>query len=108
MPAAPLASTQRVLVSYSAPQIFLASGSWKQLYSGLTSQLPLRNIHWKSSTQTSIRTIQELDVTLEPLEALRDDHTSQIPATLLKKPLLNLYIVLCEVNTSNDGFWLLF
>ncbi|KAF8894667.1 trafficking protein particle complex subunit 10 [Infundibulicybe gibba] len=89
--------THRVLVSYTAtPQIFLTSGRWKQIQAALTSQLPLRNIHWKPASRTSVRTIQELAVTLKPLEGIRDDHTSQIPVTLLDKPLLNILIVTCE------------
>ncbi|CAK5277454.1 unnamed protein product, partial [Mycena citricolor] len=87
----------RVLVSYSGSQSFLSSGHWDQIHTALLSQLPLRNIHWKSSSR-SIRTIQELNIALVPLESLRDEHTSQIPATLLEKPFLNLYIVTCEDN----------
>ncbi|KAJ7452540.1 hypothetical protein B0H11DRAFT_2245998 [Mycena galericulata] len=44
------------------------------------------------------QTIQELDISLVPLESLRDEHTSQIPETLLEKPFLNIYIVTCEDN----------
>ncbi|KAJ7905373.1 trafficking protein particle complex subunit 10 [Mycena olivaceomarginata] len=90
-----MAPPQRVLVSYSGAQAFLSSGSWDQIHTALLAQLPLRNIHWKSPSR-SIRTIQELDISLVPLESLRDEHTSQIPATLLEKPFLNMYIVTCE------------
>ncbi|KAJ6630673.1 trafficking protein particle complex subunit 10 [Mycena sp. CBHHK59/15] len=91
-----MAPPQRVLVSYSAAQAFLTSGSWDQIHTAILEQLPLRNIHWKSASRPSIRTIQELDIALVPLESLRDEHTSQIPATLLEKPFLNIYIVTCE------------
>ncbi|KAF7338390.1 hypothetical protein MVEN_02064700 [Mycena venus] len=91
-----MAPPQRVLVSYSGAQAFLSSGSWDQIHTALLAQLPLRNIHWKSPSRPSIRTIQELDISLVPLESLRDEHTSQIPATLLEKPFLNMYIVTCE------------
>ncbi|KAJ7470648.1 trafficking protein particle complex subunit 10 [Mycena latifolia] len=91
-----MAPPQRVLVSYSGAQAFLSSGSWDQIHTALLAQLPLRNIHWKSPSRPSIRTIQELDISLVPLESLRDEHTSQIPATLLEKPFLNIYIVTCE------------
>ncbi|KAJ7098036.1 trafficking protein particle complex subunit 10 [Mycena belliarum] len=91
-----MAPPQRVLVSYSGAQVFLSSGSWDQIHTALLAQLPLRNIHWKSPSRPSIRTIQELDISLVPLESLRDEHTSQIPATLLEKPFLNIYIVTCE------------
>jgi hypothetical protein len=95
-----MAPPQRVLVSYSGAQAFLSSGSWDQIHTALLAQLPLRNIHWKSPSR-SIRTIQELDISLVPLESLRDEHTSQIPATLLEKPFLNMYIVTCEVAGAN-------
>ncbi|KAJ7740726.1 trafficking protein particle complex subunit 10 [Mycena maculata] len=91
-----MAPPQRVLVSYSGAQSFLSSGNWNQIHTSLLAQLPLRNIHWKSPSRPSIRTIQELDISLVPLESLRDEHTSQIPATLLEKPFLNIYIVSCE------------
>ncbi|KAJ7156089.1 trafficking protein particle complex subunit 10 [Mycena crocata] len=91
-----MAPPQRVLVSYSGTQAFLSSDNWDQIHTALVAQLPLRNIHWKSPSRPSIRTIQELDISLVPLESLRDEHTSQIPATLLEKPFLNVYIVTCE------------
>ncbi|KAF8061615.1 trafficking protein particle complex subunit 10 [Lyophyllum atratum] len=93
---------QGVLVSYSAAPPILSSAKWQQVKAALTAQLPLRNIHWKSASRTSIRTIQELDVNLVPLDTLRDEHT-QIPVTLLEKPLLNIYIVVCQ-NTDVEGY----
>jgi hypothetical protein len=93
--------SQRVVVSYSAPQSLLASSQWPQIYSALLSHLPLRSIHWKSASRSSIRTIQELDVQLVHLDALHEEHTSQIPVTLLEKPLLNIYIVTCEVSYNS-------
>ncbi|KAF9009438.1 trafficking protein particle complex subunit 10 [Cyathus striatus] len=98
MSAQPLASGQRVLVSYTAPPQFIASPNWTRVFNSLLSQFPLRSIHWKSSstTRTSVRTIQELNVTLVSLDTLRDDVTSQVPVTLLEKPLLNIYVVYCE------------
>ncbi|KAF5391403.1 hypothetical protein D9757_001971 [Collybiopsis confluens] len=85
-----------IIVSYSAAQSFLSSASWAQILQTLYSQLPLRNIHWKSSSRTSVRTIHQLDVSLVNLDSIRDELTSQIPATLLERPLLNIYIVTCE------------
>ncbi|KAG7452626.1 uncharacterized protein BT62DRAFT_939661 [Guyanagaster necrorhizus] len=87
---------QPVLVSYSGSPFFLSSPSWTQIQHGFNSQLPLRNIHWKSASRTSLRTIQELNVTLVNLDSIRDEHTSQVPVNLLEKPLLNIYIVNCE------------
>ena len=91
-------SNPGVVITYSASSPFLASESWTRIREALMLQLPLRMIHWKSASRPSIRTIQELNVTLAPLETLRDEHTSQIPATLSDKPLLNIYIVTCEVR----------
>lgn len=95
-------SNKRALVSYSAAPSVFSSGHWDQIHRALASQLPLRNIHWKSASRTSLRTIQELDVALVHLDTLRDDHTSQIPATLLEKPFLNIYIVTCEVSIGTS------
>ena len=96
-------SKQNVIVTYAAPQSFQLSDSWKQVQSALRSQLPLRNIHWKFASRPSIRTIQELDVGLVPLDSIREENTSQIPVTLLEKPLLNIFIVTCEVCIVLDG-----
>ncbi|KAH8106751.1 trafficking protein particle complex subunit 10 [Cristinia sonorae] len=87
---------QRATITYTAPHTFLATEHWKQVYAALLSQLPLRNLHWKSASRPNIRTIQELDVNLVPAEGRRDEHTSQIPQTVLEKPLLNAYIVVCD------------
>ncbi|CAA7265369.1 unnamed protein product [Cyclocybe aegerita] len=91
-------STQRVLISYAAPPIFLASPNWNKVHATLLAQLPLRNLHWKSASKASVRTIQELDVTLVSLDSLRDETTSQIPVTLLEKPMMHLFILHCEDN----------
>lgn len=90
-------SSQRVLVTYATALSFQASDTWKQFFTALRSQLPLRNIHWKSASRPNLRTIQELDISLVTLDSVRDEHTSQIPVTLLEKPLLNIYVVSCEV-----------
>ncbi|CAL1704950.1 unnamed protein product [Somion occarium] len=89
-------TAQRVTITYSAPPAFLATDHWKQVYAALLSQLPLRNLHWKSATRPNIRTIQELDVNLVSAEAKQTEHTSQIPQTVLEKPLLSAYIVVCD------------
>ncbi|TFK86916.1 hypothetical protein K466DRAFT_586827 [Polyporus arcularius HHB13444] len=90
-------SAQRVTVTYSGPIIFLSTDHWKQIYASLASQLPLRNLHWKSTSRNALRSIQELDVDLVALETLREDQAaSQVPQTVLDKPLLNLYIFICE------------
>ncbi|KAF8810122.1 hypothetical protein BYT27DRAFT_7135471 [Phlegmacium glaucopus] len=91
-------STQRVLVSYSVPPIFLASPNWNKVYAALVAQLPLKNIHRKSPPKQSVKTIQELDVTLVALDTVSEEPTSQVPSTLLEKPLLHIFIFHCEDN----------
>lgn len=102
-----LMSSQRVLVTFAAPPSFQSSDSCKQVIAALRSQMPLRSIHWKSASRPSIRTIQELEVTLVALDSLRDELTSQVPLSLVEKPLLNLYVVMCEVSLYfNQGYYI--
>ena len=94
-------SAQRVTITYSGPIVFLSTDHWKQIQNSLASQLPLRNLHWKSTSRNALRSIQELDVRLVPLEMLREDQAaSQVPQSVLEKPLLHLYIFTCEVNRT--------
>src|SRR6266511_1161877 len=93
-------TTQQVLVSYTAPPTFLASPNWNKVHSTILAQLPLRNIHWKSASRSFVRTIQELGVTLVSFESLPEELTSQIPVTVLEKPLLHVYVLHCEVRWS--------
>ncbi|KIR55035.1 hypothetical protein I315_02272 [Cryptococcus gattii Ru294] len=61
---------------------------------GIKAHLPLRNLHWKSSSRTSLRTIQEIDIDLVDLgeaTSLRDKNTS-----VLDSPLVNMCLVVCE------------
>ena len=95
-----MSGPQRVTITYTAPPSFLSTDQWKQVHAALQSQLPLRNLHWKSASRPTIRTIQELHVNLVAVDALRDEHTSQVPQTILEKPLLNAYIVVCEVRCA--------
>jgi hypothetical protein len=90
-------STQRVLVSYAAPPSFVATPNWTKVYASILGQLPLRNLHWKTNVKGSVKTIQELEAALVSFESLREEHT-QVPVTLLEKPLLHVYIVYCEVR----------
>ncbi|PIL24147.1 hypothetical protein GSI_13900 [Ganoderma sinense ZZ0214-1] len=90
-------SAQRVTVTYSGPIVFLSTDHWKQIQASLASQFPLRNLHWKSTSRNAVRSIQELDVKLVPFETLKEDQAaSQVPQTVLEKPLLHLYIFTCE------------
>lgn len=63
---------------------------------GIKAHLPLRNLHWKSSSRTSLRTIQEIDIDIVDLgeaTSLRDKNTS-----VLDLPLVNMCLVVCEVR----------
>ncbi|KAF9246256.1 trafficking protein particle complex subunit 10 [Melanogaster broomeanus] len=93
-------SNQHILATFAASPSFQPPDGYKQVIAALRSQLPLRSIHWKSASRRSIRTIQELEVTLVALDSLRGEHTSQVPMTLLEKPLLNLFVVVCEDNET--------
>ncbi|KAG8842313.1 hypothetical protein FRB96_005595 [Tulasnella sp. 330] len=90
----------KVKATISGPLLFLSSGVWTHALSSLKERLPLRNLHWKSSTRPAIRTVQELDVTLLSLDSIKDELPSQIPVTLLEKPLLNIYFFACEDGES--------
>lgn len=85
-----------VKVTFSGPILFLASGQWTHTFTSLKERLPLRNLHWRSVSRPSVRSVQELDVELVSLESVRDEPSSQIPTTLLERPLLNIYFVTCE------------
>ncbi|KAG9035765.1 hypothetical protein FRB95_010533 [Tulasnella sp. JGI-2019a] len=86
----------QVKATISGPILFLSSGQWAHALASLKERLPLRNLHWKSSARPAIRTVQELDVTLLLLDSVRDEPASQIPVTLLEKPLLNIFFFSCE------------
>ncbi|KAI0082757.1 hypothetical protein K474DRAFT_1681152 [Panus rudis PR-1116 ss-1] len=89
-------ATQKVTITYTASPTFLATEHWKQFHAALLSQLPLRNLHWKSAIRPNIRTIQELNITFVSADTKQAEHTSQIPQTVLEKPLLSTYIVVCD------------
>nr|XP_031863557.1 uncharacterized protein CI109_000809 [Kwoniella shandongensis]KAA5530629.1 hypothetical protein CI109_000809 [Kwoniella shandongensis] len=85
----PVTVTYTLHPSSSQPSPILHSA-----IAGIRAHLPLRNLHWKSSSRTSLRTIQELDVELVELgeaSTLRD-----ISGSVLEAPLVNLCLVVCE------------
>ena len=65
---------------------------------GIRAQFPLRNLHWKSSSRTALRTIQEVDVTLLELGEA-GSFSKEIAGSILDWPLVNLCLVVCEVRT---------
>lgn len=93
-------SSNKILVTYTSSPAFLSTDHWKQVHAALLCQFPLRTLHWKSPSRANIETIPQVDVNLVPLESLRDEHTSQIPQSLLDKPLLNVYFVVCDDNDT--------
>ena len=64
---------------------------------GIRAQLPLRNLHWKSSSRTALRTIQEVEVTLLELGEVRSV-SKEVGGSVLEWPLVNLCLVVCEVG----------
>lgn len=63
---------------------------------GIQAQLPLRNLHWKSPTRTSIRTIQEVDVQLVELGEMGPQR--EVGASVMDGALVNLCLVACDVS----------
>jgi len=68
-----------------------------QAIKSLKDQLPLRNLHWKPTTRTSLRTIQELNVELVELGDVPTGGRSAL-GSVLEQPLVNLCMVVCEVG----------
>ncbi|CAD6587142.1 MAG: hypothetical protein TREMPRED_004669, partial [Tremellales sp. Tagirdzhanova-0007] len=62
---------------------------------GIRAQIPLRNLHWKSSSRTALRTIQEVSVTLLELGEA-GSVSKEIAGSILDWPLVNLCLVVCE------------
>ncbi|KZT11270.1 uncharacterized protein LAESUDRAFT_809238 [Laetiporus sulphureus 93-53] len=89
-------SSHRVLVTYTSSPLYLSTDQWQHLRASLARQFPLRTLHWKSPSRSTIQTIPELHVDFVALESLRDEPSSQVPQTLLERPLLNTYFVVCE------------
>jgi hypothetical protein len=80
-----------------------------QAIKALRDQLPLRNLHWKPTTRTSLRTIQELDVELVELGDVPTGGRSGL-GSVLEQPLVNLCMVVCEVrllDSTEREAWLI-
>lgn len=87
---------QRVLVSHAAPKDFQGTPNWSKVCSSITSRLPLRNVTLRSP-RNATTPVADLPVSLVPLESVREESVSQIPGSVLEKPLLHLYILYCQV-----------
>ena len=89
---------QRAIITLAGPPQLTPTEQWAQIWSGFSAQFPLRNLHWKPGTRTSIRTIQTLDVNIVALQSVKEEGAWQIPSSLLDKPLLNVFAVTCEAR----------
>ncbi|KAG8969021.1 hypothetical protein FRC03_004988 [Tulasnella sp. 419] len=85
-----------VKATYTGPPLFLASGQCQHVLSSLKDHLPLRSLHWKSTSRTAIRSIQELPVEFVLLDTVKDERSYQMASKILEKPLVNIYFVTCE------------
>jgi hypothetical protein len=65
---------------------------------GIQAQLPLRNLHWKSSTRTALRTIQEVNVRLTDLGELGSQR--EVGGSVMDGALVNICLVACDVSIS--------
>jgi len=106
-------TTSRIKVSYSAPTNFLASDQWTQIRTALEARLPLRYLVRKprtatattsntspptpSSNESHVEKIDTLQVELVALDSMKDEGSSQVPSSILDRPLVNLYFFACEV-----------
>lgn len=88
---------QRLLVSHTAPKDFIGSQNWTKVCNSIAAQLPLRNVSLKSPLRNTATTVNNLNVSMVPLESVRDELASQIPGSVLEKPLLHIYILYCQV-----------
>ena len=89
---------QRAIVTLAGPPQLTSTEQWAQIWTGFSTQFPLRNLHWKPATRTSIRTIQSLDANVVSFQSFKEEGASQIPSSLLERPMLNVYTVVCEVS----------
>jgi hypothetical protein len=94
LPSRKMAPVTITYTSHPAP-----SQPINQAIKSLRDQLPLRNLHWKPSTRTSLRTIQEIDVELVELGDVPTRGRSGL-SSVLEQPLVNLCMVVCEVSAG--------
>lgn len=95
-----------IAVTYAGADALLDSSSFGNLITTLSHHLPLRNIHWRPSHSQSIRTIQSLDVRLEPISdtllrnKLKPETRHLVQSSLLERPFCHLYFVVCDDNDA--------
>lgn len=64
---------------------------------GVSAQFPLRNLHWKSSTRPTLRTMQEVDVRLVDLKDVPPGKDT-VAGSVLESPLVHVCFVCCDVS----------
>ena len=69
---------------------------------GIQAQLPLRNLHWKPSTRTALRTIQEIDVRLVDLGEVGPPR--EVGGSVMDGALVNICLVACDVGAISSPF----
>lgn len=113
-----------ITITYAGPEALIESGPFGTLLNTFSSQLPLRNLHWKSSTwspapqqstsptnsysaNASIRTIQTLPARLKPfsdtvlLTKLKPETRHLVQKSLLERPFVHLYFL---IDGDNDAY----
>ncbi|OAL67353.1 hypothetical protein A7C99_1217 [Trichophyton rubrum] len=107
MDATPHLNSNNVTVEYTDP-----FGLFPQVKPLLSQVLPLRNLHWKSSTRP-VRSIDSLQIDFKPAHTVADDQKRlsdgasgavsqrrhQIPG-LLQTPYLKIYLLRCDDNET--------
>ncbi|PWN36229.1 uncharacterized protein FA14DRAFT_120403, partial [Meira miltonrushii] len=113
-------SSNGITITYAGPEALIESGPFGTLLNTFSSQLPLRNLHWKSSTwspapqqntsysaNASIRTIQTLPARLKPfsdtvlLTKLKPETRHLVQKSLLERPFCHLYFL---IDGDNDAY----
>jgi len=87
---------REVLVTYTLYPT--GNGDVRSALAGLQAQCPLRNLHWKPTSRTALRTIQEVDIKLVDLGELPPS-SDKPGASVLEHPLVNICFVACDVST---------
>lgn len=84
-------------VTLSGTPSFVESNQWPQFVSAIEEHLPLQNLHWKSATRPSIRTIHQLSIALCSFDSSVLDVRPE--SLILDHPVLNIYALACEVSS---------
>lgn len=75
------------------------SGDLQAALEGVNAQFPLRNLHWKSSSRPTLRTMQEVDVRLVDLKDVPPGKET-VAGSVLEAPLVHVCFVCCDVSSQ--------